>query len=129
MMQPARQISAMRASGERPAVIVRGRRQQRKPWRIGDDLAGQQRRRELGLGRQGGGRWRGRRAARPSPAVAAEEKERAATAASIAVADAPRRSASISGPAAGALLAGAVDDHLDHRLAGFGVDGGERRGR
>ena len=49
------------------------------------------------------------------------DRQRAKTASAISVTGTPRSSAVMTGPLAGALLAGGVEDHVDQRLAGLVV--------
>ncbi len=50
------------------------------------------------------------------------DRQRAKTASAIKVSGMPRSQAEIDGPLAGPFLAGGVEDQVDHRLLGLGVD-------
>ena len=126
MMQPARQTRAMPAMRQRPAELLRGGGEQAEALGVAGDLAGEERllqavdevagRREAPARRAGSGRRR-RRALEAGGDVAGGDGGLDGGGGRAEVLRLDRR------PAAGALLAGAVEDDVDDRQAGLGVDG------
>ena len=126
MMQPARQTRAMPAMRQRPAELRRGGGEEAEALGVAGDLAGEERLLQpVDELRLGGKRARGE--------VEAVGAGRAFVEAGGDVAGGDRGLDGGGGraevlrldrrPAAGALLAGAVEDDVDDRQAGVGVDG------
>ena len=132
MMQPARQTRAISGQRQIPFVLRRGGREQAEALGVAGDLAGEQRMLQIDdqPRRPAIARGAGPKIASPCLAlVSRADRLRAATAASMVEAGAPRCSASIAVQRPVPFWPARVEDDVEHRLAGLRIDRARHRAR